>query len=70
MNSLKELLEEAIKLKPKDCALLVEGIVHSIDEPDKRIDGIWLDEAEVRLKQHREGRSRGIPFKDIFGHDI
>jgi putative addiction module component (TIGR02574 family) len=70
MNTVKELLEEAIKLKPVDRALLIEGLVNSIDEPDKKIDEIWLGEAEARLKSHRAGKSGGVPFKDFFGEDI
>ncbi len=70
MNTVKELLEEAIKLKPIDRALLIEELVNSIDEPDKKLDKVWLDEAEARLKSHREGKSKGVTFLDVFGKEI
>ncbi|NTU42124.1 MAG: addiction module protein [Nitrospirales bacterium] len=59
--STKELLEEALKLKPEDRFALVEGLIRSLDEPDKNIDAIWAEEAERRLKAYREGKIKGIP---------
>jgi putative addiction module component (TIGR02574 family) len=62
----KELLEEAMKLKPRDRFMLVESLIRSLDEPDKNLDEIWADEAEKRLKAYREGRLQGIPMEEIF----
>lgn len=65
----KELLEEALKLKPEDRFTLVEGLIRSLDEPDKKLDDIWAEEAEKRLKAYREGRLEGIPMEEIFKED-
>lgn len=62
----KELLGEALKLKPEDRFTLVEGLIRSLDEPDKKLDDIWAEEAEKRLKAYREGRLEGIPMEEIF----
>ncbi len=62
----KEILEQALKLKPKDRCTLVKGLIKSLDEPDKKLDEIWAEEAEKRLKAYREGRLKGIPMEDIF----
>ena len=70
MNSVKELLKEAIKLKPKDRALLIEGLVNSIDAPDKNIDDLWIKEAEIRLQLHRRGKLKGVPYNKVFGEDL
>ena len=64
--STKELLEEALKLRPEERFTLVEGIIMSLDEPDKKLDAIWAEEAEKRLKAYREGRLEGIPMEEIF----
>ncbi|PTL36604.1 addiction module protein [Candidatus Methylomirabilis limnetica] len=64
--STKELLREALKLKPEDRFTLVEGLIRSLDEPDKKLDDIWAEEAEKRLKAYREGRLEGIPMEEIF----
>ena len=64
--SAKELLDEAMKLKPEDRFTLVEGIIKSLDEPDKKLDEIWAEEAEKRLKTYREGKLKGIPMEEVF----
>lgn len=66
----KELLEQAMKLKPEERFLLIEGLIQSLDEPDKKIDEIWAIEAEKRLKAYREGKLEGIPMDDIFKQKI
>ena len=64
--STKELLDEAIKLKPEERFALVEALIKSLDEPDKRIDEIWTEEADKRLRAYREGNLEGIPMEEIF----
>jgi len=64
--SAKKLLMEALKLKPEDRFMLVDGLIRSLDEPDKKLDEIWAEEAEKRLKAYREGRLDGIPMEEIF----
>ncbi len=64
--STKELLDEAMKLKPEERFTLVEGLIKSLDEPDKELDEIWAVESEKRLKAYREGRLEGIPMEEIF----
>lgn len=55
-----------MKLKPEDRFTLVEGIIKSLDEPDKKLDEIWAEEAEGRLKAYREGKLEGIPIEEVF----
>jgi len=62
----KEILKQAMKLKPEERFLIIEGLIKSLDEPDKNIDEIWSIEAEKRLKAYREGKLEGIPMDDIF----
>ncbi len=61
-----EVLKQALKLKPEERFIVVEGLLESLDEPDPAIDAIWAEEAERRLKAYREGRLRGIPMEEIF----
>ncbi|MBI9098341.1 MAG: addiction module protein [Spirochaetaceae bacterium] len=65
MNN-KEILKQVIALKPDERFMLVEGILKSLDEPDQKIDAIWAQEAEKRLKAYRKGKLKGIPMEDIF----
>ncbi|MBA7556804.1 hypothetical protein ES705_49524 [subsurface metagenome] len=70
METSKSLLKKALLLKPRDRFLLVDGLVRSLDEPNKEIDAIWAEEAEKRLRAHREGKTQGVPFEDVFGEEL
>jgi len=62
----KEVLEQALHLKPEERFLVVEGLLRSLDEPDKELDAIWAEEAEKRLNAYRSGRLGGIAMEDLF----
>jgi putative addiction module component (TIGR02574 family) len=62
----RDILEQALRLKPEERFLVVEGLLKSLDEPDQVLDAIWAEEAEKRLRAYREGRLKGIPMEDIF----
>ena len=64
--STKDLLGEAMKLKPAERVVLVEGLIQSLDEPDKKLDDIWAEEAEKRLKAYRDGTLKGVPMEGLF----
>jgi putative addiction module component (TIGR02574 family) len=64
--STKDLLDEAMKLKPEERFTLVEGLIKSLDEPDKKLDEIWAEEAEKRLKAYRDGKLQGVPMEEVF----
>ena len=70
MESSESLLKKALLLKPPDRFLLIEGLIRSLDEPDKVIDEIWGVEAEKRLEAHREGKIQGVPFNSVFGEEL
>ena len=62
----KELLAEALKLKPDEKFMMMEGLLKSLDEPDKTIDDMWIEEAEKRLQAYRAGKLSAIPMEQIF----
>jgi len=70
METSKSLLKKALLLKPQDRFLLIDGLVRSLDEPNKEIDDIWAEEAEKRLRAHREGKTQGIQFSDVFREEL
>ncbi|MEI7616745.1 MAG: addiction module protein [Actinomycetota bacterium] len=70
MESSKTLLEKALLLKPQEKFLIVEGLLLSLDEPDKKIDEIWAIEAQKRLSAYRSGKTKGIPAEKVFGGKI
>ncbi len=66
--SSKELLKEALRLKPQEKFSIIEGLLKSLDEPDKEIDEIWAIEAEKRLNAYRSVGLKGIAMEEIFGN--
>lgn len=67
--STKKVLEQALALKPDERFLIVEGILKSLDEPDKSLDALWVDEAEKRLHAYREGNLEGVPMEEVFNNE-
>ncbi len=70
MGGSKSLLEKALMMKAQDRFTIIEGLIQSLDEPNKEIDQIWAEEAEKRLKAYRGGKLKGIPYSEVFGEDI
>ncbi|MBU1411130.1 addiction module protein [Myxococcota bacterium] len=62
----KEILEQALKLKPDERFSVIEALLKSLDTPDASLDSLWADEAEKRLHAYRAGNLAGIPFDEVF----
>ena len=61
----QDVLKEALKLKPDERFLLIEGLIVSLDHPDRSLNQIWSEEAERRLKAYREGRLMAVPMDEL-----
>lgn len=61
-----EILEQALKLRPDEKFVIVEGLLKSLDAPDGKIDEIWAAEAEKRLSAYRNGKLKAIPMEEVF----
>lgn len=60
--NLEALAAEAMKLALEDRAQLASRLLLSLEEPsESEIERLWLEEAERRLREFREGRVQGIP---------
>jgi putative addiction module component (TIGR02574 family) len=60
-------VEEALSL-PADVRLsLIEKLLTSLNLPiDDQIDQLWAEEAERRVSQIEEGKSKLVPGKEVF----
>ncbi len=70
METGNQILTKALSLKPNDRFLLIDELIRSLDQPDMRISEIWIEESLKRLKLHREGKSEGISFEEVFGEAL
>lgn len=62
----REIINQALALKPEQRFMVVETLLNSLDEPDRVLDELWAVEAEKRLKAYREGRLKGVPLEEVF----
>ena len=64
------LIEKILELNPQDKIVLIEALVTSLDKPDSEMSKKWIQEAEARLKAHRDGKTKGISAEEIFGETL
>jgi putative addiction module component (TIGR02574 family) len=68
-SKLDEVMTAALQLGIEDRAQLAGRLLLSVDEPsESEVERLWLEEAERRLKEFREGNVRGIPADEVFRH--
>ncbi len=65
---IREVEEQALLLPLEEREVLVERLLRSLhDEPPlPEIDEAWVEEAERRYQEFKEGRVRGIPGDRVF----
>ena len=63
----KLLLEHALQMRPSERFLILEGLLESLDQPDKTVDDIWAGEAEKRLNAYRAGNVQTRSYEEVFG---
>lgn len=62
----KSVLQEALRLSPRDRAALVEGLIGSLDQPDPGMDALWSKEAEDRMAGYRSGELGAVDAEKFF----
>jgi len=61
----KELLKEALQLRPVERLRLIELLTKSLDKPNPIIEQIWAEEAEKRYEALKAGKVKTIPLNEI-----
>ena len=65
MTAPKNILKEALNLKPSEKAELVDKLLSSLDKPDKEIDRLWAQEAEDRIDAYERGEIKAVTLKEV-----
>src|SRR5882672_4601293 len=61
LSSFEEILSAALALPAEARAMLADRLLESLDGPDqKRIDALWAEEAERRMREIEEGKVEAI----------
>ncbi|MBN1602717.1 MAG: addiction module protein [Chitinispirillaceae bacterium] len=64
--NLKQCEANALKLAPKDRAVLAERLISSLDSlEESEMEQLWLDEAERRYKDYRNGKIPARSAQDV-----
>lgn len=69
METTRSILNQALRMKPADRFIIIEGLMNSLDEPDKTIDEIWATEAEKRLNAYKDGHLKTVTYEEVFGNE-
>lgn len=64
-TSSQQILKDALTLPSKERAVLVDGILASLDQPDENIDKLWRKESEDRIAAYRAGKIKAIPLDEV-----
>ncbi|MBC8185947.1 addiction module protein [candidate division KSB1 bacterium] len=65
MDSVRQLADKAISLKPVERLQLVDTILQSLDEPDAKIERLWIKEADARYEAYKRGELNTTDWDDI-----
>ena len=66
MTTYEEIISAALSLPPGSRAMLAEHLLESLDAKDqKRIDALWVDEAERRDKEIEDGTVTPIRGEEV-----
>jgi len=65
MAAPKNILKEALTLKPSEKAELVDKLLSSLDKPDKEIDKLWAQEAEDRINAYDRGEIKAVTLQEV-----
>ena len=70
-KKLEDIISVAMELSLEERAQLAGTLLFSLDEPsESEVERLWLQEAERRLKDFREGKVKGIPAEEVFSRVI
>jgi len=64
--SANEIIQQAIDLKPRERYLVIESLVQSLNEPDKNIEKLWIEESQKRLNSYNDGTLKIVSFEEVF----
>jgi putative addiction module component (TIGR02574 family) len=65
MGTADNIFKEALTLKPSEKAQLIDRLLSSLDQSDKKIDQLWAEEAEDRIDAYDLGKIKAISLEKV-----
>ena len=63
--SVNEILKDAINLNPQEKYLLIETLVHSLNEHDD-VEKLWIEESQKRLDLYNNRELETVSYDEVF----
>ena len=63
------ILDEALKITPKERVLLAELLLESIDYEDETLKKTWLNEVKARMQAVENGQAKLLDFNQRYVED-
>ncbi len=67
MISIHDVYRSALALNLREQAELVDRLIAQLDQPDRIIDELWMNEAESRINAFDQGKIKAIPLNEVLG---
>jgi putative addiction module component (TIGR02574 family) len=66
-SRIEEIKEEILKLPSNERAQLAEHLIRSLDkEEDPEAERLWIEEAERRYQEYKQGKVKAKPVDAVF----
>jgi hypothetical protein len=66
-SDIKEIEKKALELSNQERAILIRQLIQSLEEgtEEENVEGIWIEEAEFRYSQYKEGNTSDKPADEV-----
>ena len=65
MTNTDHIFKEASVLSPFEKAQLIDQLISTLDEPDKKMDELWAKEAEERIEAYNRGELKAVSLEEV-----
>jgi len=65
MISAETVFNDALLLKSKEKAILVDKLLYILDNSDEQLDKLWAKESEERIRAYEAGELKEIPLNEV-----
>ena len=66
-NLLEKIQNDALSLSGQERAFLADRLLSSLgDDVLTEVDAAWVEEAERRYQEYKDGKRQGVSAKDVF----
>ena len=64
--SVNEILNLTKQLNSKEQYILIENLILNLNDVDKSIEKLWIEESQKRLELYNKGELETLNFEEVF----